>query len=259
MSHWLSPIFYGRLDDFLVSYLFFAIKSRKILYGQCSLGRHRKKLASGSNVVMNTLLPLKSASHRKTRLNPICIDQQAAPLQEQFVRRVEQCAQLEGRVSGDETLATFHIRSAVLGDTKHLCHFFLRHARFAAIPVYEHGWIDIPLDRFREADYAYFMERIELITPGEILLTEFLKPNGISQTKLAGDLDIPQSRITEIIKGQRSITVDTAIRLSVYFKTTVNFWLNLQNNFDIEKAERSGEFAAIAARVRCNPMLTVLA
>ena len=100
------------------------------------------------------------------------------------------------------------------------------------------------------------MERIELITPGEILLTEFLEPNGISQTKLAGDLDIPQSRITEIIKGQRAITVDTAMRLSVYFKTTVNFWLNLQNNFDIEKAERSGAFAEITARVRCNPMLT---
>jgi addiction module HigA family antidote len=99
------------------------------------------------------------------------------------------------------------------------------------------------------------MERIELITPGEILLTEFLEPYGISQTKLAGDLDIPQSRITEIIKGQRAITVDTAIRLSVYFKTTTNFWLNLQNNFDIEKAERSGEVAAIAARLRYNPML----
>jgi len=100
------------------------------------------------------------------------------------------------------------------------------------------------------------MERIALITPGEILLTEFLEPNGISQTKLAGDLDIPQSRITEIVKGQRAITVDTAMRLSVYFKTTVNFWLNLQNNFDIEKAERSGDLAAIAARVRSHPMLT---
>jgi len=101
------------------------------------------------------------------------------------------------------------------------------------------------------------MERIDLITPGEILLTEFLEPNGISQTKIAGDLDIPQSRITEIIKGQRAITVDTAIRLSVYFKTTINFWLNLQNNFDIEKAERSGDVEAIAARVRYNPTLTL--
>jgi addiction module HigA family antidote len=101
------------------------------------------------------------------------------------------------------------------------------------------------------------MERIELITPGEILLTEFLEPNGISQTKLAADLDIPQSRITEIIRGQRGITVDTAMRLSLYFQTTINFWLNLQNNYDIEKAERSGEFEAITARIRYNPALTV--
>ena len=99
------------------------------------------------------------------------------------------------------------------------------------------------------------MERIEFITPGEILLTEFLEPNGISQTKLAGDLDIPQSRIAEIIKGQRTITVDTAIRLSLYFKTTINFWLNLQNNFDVEKAERSGEIEAITARIRLNAIL----
>ena len=98
------------------------------------------------------------------------------------------------------------------------------------------------------------MERIELIAPGEILLTEFLEPNGISQTRLAGDLDVPQSRITEIIKGQRAITVDTAIRLSLYFETTVNFWLNLQNNFDLEKAERTGAVETITARIR--PMLT---
>lgn len=97
------------------------------------------------------------------------------------------------------------------------------------------------------------MERIELITPGEILLTEFLEPSGISQTKLAGDLDIPQSRIADIIKGRRGITVDTAMRFSVYFDTTINFWLNLQNNFDIEKAERSGEFEVITSRVRQNP------
>lgn len=96
------------------------------------------------------------------------------------------------------------------------------------------------------------MERIDLIPPGEILLTEFMEPHGISQTKLAGDLDIPQSRIADIIKGQRGITVDTAMRLSVYFATTVKFWLNLQSNYDIEKAERSGEFEIITSRVRQN-------
>ncbi len=97
------------------------------------------------------------------------------------------------------------------------------------------------------------MERIELIPPGEILLTEFMEPSGISQTKLAGDLDIPQSRIADILKGRRGISVDTAMRLSVYFDTTINFWLNLQNDFDIEKAERSGEFEVIVSRIRQKP------
>ena len=97
------------------------------------------------------------------------------------------------------------------------------------------------------------MERIELISPGEILFTEFMEPSGISQTKLAGDLDIPQSRIADILKGRRGISVDTAMRLSVYFDTTINFWLNLQNDFDIEKAERSGEFEVIMSRIRQKP------
>lgn len=96
------------------------------------------------------------------------------------------------------------------------------------------------------------MERIDLIPPGEILLAEFMEPFGISQTRLAGDLDIPQSRIADIIKGKRGITVDTAMRLSVYFSTTVKFWLNLQSNYDIEKAERSGAFEIITSRVRQN-------
>lgn len=96
------------------------------------------------------------------------------------------------------------------------------------------------------------MERIDLIPPGEILLTEFMEPNAVSQTKLAGDLDIPQSRIADIIKGKRGITVDTAKRFSVYFSTSINFWLNLQNNYDIEKAERSGEFDVITSRIRQN-------
>jgi addiction module HigA family antidote len=97
------------------------------------------------------------------------------------------------------------------------------------------------------------MDRIELITPGEILLTEFLEPNGITQEALADDLDMPLSRVVDIMEGQESITVDTAMRLSVYFGTSINFWLNLQNNYDIEKAERSGQLAVIATRVRPNP------
>lgn len=96
------------------------------------------------------------------------------------------------------------------------------------------------------------MEKTDLIPPGEILLTEFMEPHGISQTKLAGDLDIPQSRIADIIKGRRGVTVDTAMRLSIYFSTSVKFWLNLQSNYDIEKAEHSGAVEIITSRVRQN-------
>lgn len=96
-------------------------------------------------------------------------------------------------------------------------------------------------------------ERIDLISPGEILLTEFLEPSGTSQNKLARDIDIPVSRVNDIIQGKRGITVDTAIRFAEYFKTTVNFWLNMQTNYDIERAERTGEYQEIASHVRPNP------
>lgn len=80
---------------------------------------------------------------------------------------------------------------------------------------------------------------LETITPGEILLEEFLKPYGISQNRLSGDIDIPTSRVSEIINGQRSITADTALRLAVYFKTTPEFWLNLQMAYDLEVAQQA--------------------
>lgn len=78
---------------------------------------------------------------------------------------------------------------------------------------------------------------LPLIHPGEILLEEFLKPMGLSQYRLALDAGIPQSRITEIIKGRRSITAETALRLAKYFNTTAGFWLGLQSEHDLEVAE----------------------
>lgn len=72
-----------------------------------------------------------------------------------------------------------------------------------------------------------------LIHPGEILLEEFLKPSGITQNKLALDIHVPATRIYEIIKGKRAITTDTALRLGRYFHNTPEFWLNLQNNYDL--------------------------
>ncbi|MGA1790871.1 MAG: HigA family addiction module antitoxin [bacterium] len=76
--------------------------------------------------------------------------------------------------------------------------------------------------------------KIQPIHPGEVLLEEFLKPMGISQYRLAKDISVPARRINEIIHGKRSISVDTALRLSRYFGLSERFWLNLQIRYDIE-------------------------
>ncbi len=78
------------------------------------------------------------------------------------------------------------------------------------------------------------MASIESIHPGEILLTEFLEPMGISQYRLAKDLDVPQTRIVDIVKGRRSITADTALRLAKYFGMSDSFWMNLQAHYDLD-------------------------
>ena len=78
------------------------------------------------------------------------------------------------------------------------------------------------------------MERLRNITPGEILLEEFLLPLDISQYRLAKELGIPQTRVSEIVKGNRRISVDTAVRLSVFFGNSAKFWLGLQDDYDIE-------------------------
>ena len=82
------------------------------------------------------------------------------------------------------------------------------------------------------------MERLLNIHPGEILLEEFLKPMSISAYKLSKDIGIPQTRTSEIIKGKRSITADTALRLSYYFGNSAKFWLGLQNDYDLEEEKK---------------------
>jgi addiction module HigA family antidote len=79
------------------------------------------------------------------------------------------------------------------------------------------------------------MKKLKNIHPGDVLKEEFLKPLGISAYRLCMDIKIPQTRISEIIKGNRGITADTALRLSKYFGNSPNFWLGLQNDFDIEQ------------------------
>jgi antitoxin HigA-1 len=83
------------------------------------------------------------------------------------------------------------------------------------------------------------MKKIKNIHPGEILQEEFLLPLGLSAYKLSKDIGIPQTRVSEILKGNRRVTADTALRLSKYFGNTAKFWLGLQDDFDIEEEEQA--------------------
>ncbi len=90
---------------------------------------------------------------------------------------------------------------------------------------------------------------LPLIHPGEILFHEFLEPLGLSQYRLAHQLSVPPRRINEIVHGTRAITADTALRLSRYFGTTAQFWLNLQSGYELRRAERE-HGAEIASQVQ---------
>jgi len=85
-------------------------------------------------------------------------------------------------------------------------------------------------------------KKLAPVHPGEILLEEFLQPLGVSQYRLAKDTSVPPRRINEIVHGKRSITADTALRLSRYLGTSERFWLNLQTRYDLEmEKDRLGE------------------
>ena len=81
------------------------------------------------------------------------------------------------------------------------------------------------------------MKKIEPVHPREILNEEFLKPMNISQNKLGRDLGVSPRRINEIVHGKRSVTADTALRLSTYFGNSASFWLGLQMDYDLDMAE----------------------
>ena len=82
------------------------------------------------------------------------------------------------------------------------------------------------------------MSKLKNIHPGEILNKEFLKPMSISAYRLSKEIFIPQTRISQILKGKRKITADTALRLSKYFGTTAKFWLALQDDYDLEEGQK---------------------
>lgn len=85
------------------------------------------------------------------------------------------------------------------------------------------------------------MERLANIHPGEVLQEEFLVPMDITAYRLSKDLAIPQTRISQILKGKRRITADTALRLSSYFGNSAKFWLGLQDDYDIEEEKSLNE------------------
>lgn len=84
--------------------------------------------------------------------------------------------------------------------------------------------------------------------PGEILAAEFLEPLGLSARSLATKIGVPANRISEIVRGRRDVSADTAIRLGRYFRTDPRFWLNLQTAHDLSKAEAGGDYSGIGPR-----------
>jgi len=89
--------------------------------------------------------------------------------------------------------------------------------------------------------------KLEAIHPGEVLLEEFLEPADLSQNRLALSIGVPARRINEIVLGKRAITANTALRLARYFDTTPQFWLGLQEDYDLEELRhaKSKELRAI--------------
>ena len=88
------------------------------------------------------------------------------------------------------------------------------------------------------------MEKLPPVHPGEVLLEDFMKPLGLSQYRVAKDIGVPTLRISQIVRGRRSVTADTALRLARYFGTTAAVWIRLQARYDLEVAE-----AKIAKRI----------
>lgn len=82
-------------------------------------------------------------------------------------------------------------------------------------------------------------KQLDPVSPGEILVEEFLKPLGISQNRLAREIDVPAARINDIVHARRGISADTALRLGRFFSTSAEFWLNLQARYDLKLARRA--------------------
>jgi addiction module HigA family antidote len=94
------------------------------------------------------------------------------------------------------------------------------------------------------------MAKAFAIHPGEILLTEFMEPHGLTAYRLAKELCVPAPRVNDVLLGKRAISADTALRLGVYFGLPAQFWLNLQNDYDLRMATKPRALAKIKPRPR---------
>ena len=90
---------------------------------------------------------------------------------------------------------------------------------------------------------------LDEIHPGEVLLEDFMKPKGITARQLAADIDVPPSRISDIVNGRRPVTADTALRLGIFFSMEPRFWMNLQAEYDTRVATRALK-EELTARIR---------
>lgn len=100
-------------------------------------------------------------------------------------------------------------------------------------------------------------KKLSPITPGEILLEEFLRPMNITQTQLARDINVPANRISQIVHGKREITADTALRLGKYFGIEPEFWLNLQMRYNIKMARNKfGDAIEVEVKSPPRPLVT---
>jgi addiction module HigA family antidote len=103
----------------------------------------------------------------------------------------------------------------------------------------------------QEDAFTYIMaNKLDIITLGELLRGEFMEPLGITAYRLAKDIDVTQDRISAILRGRRAITLDTAVRLGRYLSTTYHFWLNLQAEYELRLAKRSGTLKKIEAKIQ---------
>lgn len=89
------------------------------------------------------------------------------------------------------------------------------------------------------------MAKLENVHPGEVLSEEFLEPLNLSQNALARAMKVPPRRINEIVHGDRNVSADTALRLSIVLGTTPQFWLGLQADYDLEEAARNADFSEL--------------